>query len=257
MTQFVEAGPSFQLQDLILAPNTLSQCHFHLTNWFPTKVLCHYIFSKSTRRWESFAIILRVSWGVFAGKNVSRHKATKILQVARTDNFGTTRAVDLGSAIIRETTRGYDGLRSEDPPRGHILRVEEPWPIRGRSWLTLANEKRGLRDSPSLCQLPRESRKRDETPQSVLWHRQTITSFIRSVSFIEQELSRTDTFIDVNSYLFVILTILQSSSAWSIPSHPHWIWAFPVTTARQSTIHISSIQDLQRTSLLKRPVCVK
>ena len=43
MTQFVEAGPSFQLQDLILAPNTLSQCHFYLTNWFPTKVLCHYI----------------------------------------------------------------------------------------------------------------------------------------------------------------------------------------------------------------------
>ena len=43
MTQFVEAGPSFQLQDLILAPNTLSQCHFYLTNWFPTKVHCHYI----------------------------------------------------------------------------------------------------------------------------------------------------------------------------------------------------------------------
>ena len=167
MTQFVEAGPSFQLQDLILAPNTLSQCHFYLTNWFPTKVLSVIIFSISTRRW---------AWSY-----------KDFTEVARKDNFSTTRAGDLGWAIIRETTRGYDGLRSEDPPLGTILR--EALTNQRPELRVLTNKKTGLEE---LTKLVSTSERVKKERRDILWHRQTIASFIRSVSFIEQWLSRTE-----------------------------------------------------------------
>ena len=124
---------------------------------------------------------------------------------------------------------------------GPYLEGEEPWPIRGLGQGALTNKKSDLRDSPSLRQLPRESRKRDKTLLRVLWHRQTITSFIRSVSCIEQELFRTETFIDVNFW----------SCSW-------WFWqTFEVLQRDQShpiiRLNLSISGDNCRAIILHHP----
>ena len=143
---------------------------------------------------------------------------TKLLLFARKDNFSTTRAGDLGWAITRETTRVMMAWGQKIHPWATSWEARSSANQRpGMGALT--NEKESW-DWQSLCQLPRESRKSDETdfydtdrqllPSSAQFH--SLCNFSRTETF------RTWSFVSDQRIFVLILANLRSSPAWPIPS---------------------------------------